>query len=67
MQIDAAHRLKPHGASASRGLGIVTAFSATLTRPSLDCTMSRPGSIPGMISVATSPVSVSRITQRSVT
>jgi len=47
--------------------GSTFASGARPTRPSDAATMSRSGSIPGITSVATSPPSVSRITQRSVT
>ena len=67
VQANPAHGCHPIGPSASSDSGISVAFSATVTRPCEAATMSRAGSMPGMISVATSPSSVSRITQRSVT
>ena len=52
---DAAHWPHPIGASASSDSGRVTASSATRTRPPEAATISRAGSMPGMISVATRP------------
>ena len=66
-QMKRAHGAHPIGAFESRLFGIVVAFSATATRPSDASTISAWASIPGMISVATSPFSPSRMTQRSVT
>ena len=60
------HGTSPIGPAERSESGIGRASSATRTRPSLAATMSRAGSTPGMISVATSPSSPSRIAQRSV-
>jgi hypothetical protein len=65
-QMNSAHNCNPIGAWANIDRGSVMAPSGSFTRSSEAATMSRAGSIPGMISVAKRPFSVSRITQRSV-
>ena len=66
-QVHVAHGAHPIGSRVRRLSGITVALSAIRTRPSDAATMSRAGSIPGMISVATRPPSPRRMTQRSVT
>ena len=66
-QMQRAHKLSSIGSLRSNAFGIAPRLLASLTRPAEASTMSLPGSMPGMISVAINPLSVSWMTQRSVT
>ncbi len=66
VEVNGTHGVHPIGSFDRSVVEITRASGATVTRPCDAATISRSGSMPGMISVATRPLSVSRMTQRSV-